>query len=843
MGKLFELMGEIVVKNDKANTAIDETTGKAKNMATGLGDKFTNVGKTITGIGTKLAPVSAVIGAFGLKSIQTGADFEAGMSKVQAISGASGEQLVLLTDKAREMGAKTKFSATESAEAMQYMAMAGWKTSDMLDGLEGVMNLATASGESLGTTSDIVTDALTAFGLSAKDSGHFADILATASTNSNTNVSLMGETFKYVAPIAGALGYSAEDTAVSIGLMANSGIKGSQAGTSLRTIMSSLTGDITIAGQAMGEMTIATTNADGTMRPFSDIIGDCRIAFQGLSAEEKVNTAQSLVGKNAMSGFLALMNAGEGDVNALTSAIENCDGNAKTMADTMNNNLNGQLTILKSSVEELMISFANALLPTIKNVVTFVQNLTTKFNSLDEKQKQVIATIGAVIAVASPLLITVGKVVTGVGSFITTAGKAVNAIKLVTSSSGLMGTALSFLTNPITLVVGAIVGLVAYIVHLWQTNEEFRQNVTVIWNAVKETISEAIEKAKTAITTAYNAIKTALSTVGTAIKTTVTTTWNSIKTGISTTISSIKTNITTTWTSIKTSVTTTLTGLKTSITTGFTSIKTSISTAMTSVKTTMTTAWNAVKTTVTTAITSVKTSITTGMTSVKTSISTSLSSVKTNFSTAWSSIKTNISTTIGSIKTAISTGLGTVLSTVTSKMTSVKEKFSTAITGAKTAISNGISAIKGIFSGANFTFPSIKLPHFTISGSFGINPPSVPHFGISWYRKAMEQPYMFTSPTLFDVNPVTGQAKGAGEAGDELMYGKQNLLDDISGVVASQNNTIVDVLNDWFSRLFDIMEEYFPEFAKPITIDRRRLATELAEPMNEALGQIYRRRG
>lgn len=203
-------------------------------------------------------------------AVKTAADFDSAMSKMAAVSGAAGSDFDALRDKAREMGSKTKFSASEAAEAMNYMAMAGWKTEDMLSGIEGVMNLAAASGGDMATTSDIVTDALTAFGLEAKDSGHFADILAPASSNANTNVFMMGETFKYCAPIAGALGISAEDTAEAIGLMANAGIKGSQAGTSLRAIMNNLSGDVKICGSSIGEVTVATTNADGSMRELPD---------------------------------------------------------------------------------------------------------------------------------------------------------------------------------------------------------------------------------------------------------------------------------------------------------------------------------------------------------------------------------------------------------------------------------------------------------------------------------------------------------------------------------------------------------------------------------------------
>ena len=337
-----------------------------------VGQKMESAGNSIAGAGKSMMPLTLAIGGVGTAAVKTAADFDAGMSQVAAISGATGDDLEALRDKAREMGSKTKFSASEAASAMEYMAMAGWKTGDMLGGIEGIMNLAAASGEDLATTSDIVTDALTAFGLSAEDSGHFADILAAASSNANTNVSMMGETFKYCAPIAGALGFSAEDTAEAIGLMANAGIKSTQAGTALRTIMNNLTGEVKISGKAIGDVTIATTNADGSMRDLSDILADCRTAFSGLSESEKAQAAETLVGKNAMSGFLALMNAAPEDIDKLSNAIDNCDGTAESMAATMQDNLAGQLTILKSQLEELAISFGEILMPAIRSIVSHI---------------------------------------------------------------------------------------------------------------------------------------------------------------------------------------------------------------------------------------------------------------------------------------------------------------------------------------------------------------------------------------------------------------------------------------------------------------------------------------
>ena len=316
---------------------------------------------------------------------QVGADFEAGMSQVAAVSGASGSDLEQLTAKAKQLGAETKFTAAEAAEALNYMAMAGWKTEEMLSGIDGVLDLAAASGADLGTTADIVTDALTAFGMKAEDCSHFADILAAASSNANTNVTMMGETFKYCAPIAGSLGFTAEDTAVAIGLMANSGIKASQAGTALRTIMTKLSSDVKIASESIGEVVVKTTNADGSMRDLSDIVTDLRAAFSGLSESEQSAAAKSIVGAEAMSGFLAIMNAGEADVQKLTGSIENCAGAAADMSKTMQNNLRGAMDEFSSALEGVGIAvydkFKGALVDTVNIFTECLSDMTSEIDN------------------------------------------------------------------------------------------------------------------------------------------------------------------------------------------------------------------------------------------------------------------------------------------------------------------------------------------------------------------------------------------------------------------------------------------------------------------------------
>ena len=351
------------------------TTYSALETIGSVGSKLESVGGAVSDVGKKLLPVTGAIATIGSAAVKTTADFDSSMSQVSAISGATGEDFDALRAKAREMGAKTKFSASEAADAMTYMAMAGWKTEDMLDGIEGIMNLAAASGEDLASTSDIVTDALTAFGLTAKDSGHFADILAATSSNANTNVAMMGETFKYAAPVAGALGYSAEDVAVAIGLMGNSGIKASQAGTALRTLFTNMAKPTDTVALAMNKLGISLDDGQGNMKSFQEIMNDLRSGFgqlrlpaseveaeiahmdslfesgeltekQYTAASEdlmnraygaegalKAEAAASLAGKMGLSGFLAIVNASDEDYEKLTNAIYNCDGVTQEMAD------------------------------------------------------------------------------------------------------------------------------------------------------------------------------------------------------------------------------------------------------------------------------------------------------------------------------------------------------------------------------------------------------------------------------------------------------------------------------------------------------------------------------
>lgn len=644
------------------------------------GEKWKEVGGNIENAGKKLLPVTATVTALGTVSVKTAADFESSMSKVAAVSGATGSDLEALSKKAREMGSKTKFSASEAAEAMNYMAMAGWKTEDMLSGIEGVMNLAAASGEDLATTSDIVTDALTAFGLSAQDSGHFADVLDAASSNANTNVSMMGETFKYAAPIAGALGFSVEDTAEAIGLMANAGIKGSQAGTSLRTIMTNLSGDVKICGQNIGEVTIATTNADGSMRDLSDILADCRVAFSGLSESEQAAAAEALVGKNAMSGFLALMNASEGDIDKLSGAIDNCNGAAQNMADIMNDNLEGQLTILKSQLQELAISFGEILLPAVKKIVGWIQGFINVLNSLPDGVKETIVTIALIAAALGPVLIIVGKVISAIGTIMTIIPKlagVINAAKGVIAAFNAVCAA-----NPYVLIIAAIVALVAAFIYLWNNCEEFRQFWIDLWEGIKEIAIAVWEALKEFFKAAWEFIKTTAETVWNALATFFTGIWEGIKNTFTTVVNAISTFLTTMWNTIKTVATT----------------------VWTAISIFFTTIWNAIKTTVTTVVTAISTFLTTAWNAIKTTVSTVLNAIKSVFETIWNAIKNTVTTVVNGIKNTITTVWTNIKNTVTNLVNAIKNGVSNAFNsmwnGIKSVISGIYDTIKGGFDKA-----------------------------------------------------------------------------------------------------------------------------------------------
>lgn len=987
-------------------TAQSEANGMSKNIATSVGNSMTGIGKSMTSAGSTLTKgITVPIVGAGTAIIKTSANFESAMSKVSAISGATGSDYDKLKKKAEEMGAKTKFSATESAEAFQYMAMAGWKTGDMLDGIEGIMSLAAADGLDLATTSDIVTDALTAFGLKASDSGHFADVLAKASSNANTNVSMLGESFKYVAPVAGALGYSAEDTAIALGLMANSGIKASQGGTALRTMMTNMVKPTDAAAAAMKEYGLSMTNSDGTMKTYGQVMDMLREKLGGLDEATQAQVATTIFGKEAMSGALAIINASDKDYQSLTKAIYSADGAANQMAETMLNNLNGQITLLKSALEGLAIQFGEILLPYLKKFVTFIQDLVQKLQNMTTAQKESIVKWAAFAAAIGPALMIIGKITTGVGGFITTIGKIPGAISTVkggitslvtgfrnigegvrlaragfpalAGEASSLGAAIGGITAPIAAVIAIVAVLVAAFVTLWKTNEDFRNKIIGIWNGITSKFKEAGQKITEAInslgfnfkditeviktaweglcnflgpifigvfegiattikgiidvvtgviqvicgiikgfkdgdwtlfldglktlftgfinfitapfqgmiqafvsylemfgttwnnvwtgiteffvsiwngikdffsllwetmkeifTSAWNAMKeffaplweslvnivsTAWETIKNVItvgimligeiikaafeiitlpfrliwencKEIITTAWEAIKTTVSAAITALKDNIIVpAMNAIKQIFTTVWNAIKTFILSVWNAIKSNITSAVNAIKSAVTTAWNGIKSVIQSVMNAIKSIVTSIWNSIKSVITSIMNAIKSVVSNVWNNIKSIVSRVINSVKSVISSGLNSAKSAVSSILNSIKSKFSSIWEGCKSIVSNAINRIKSLMH-FSWELPHLKLPHFSISGRFSLNPPSVPSFGISWYKKAMDNGMILNSPTLFGFDPKTGKFLGGGEAGSETVVGTQSLMSMIAQTVSNSLSGLADVI-------------------------------------------------
>ena len=489
------LQGKINALTQRRSDILDaqakkENAGKRLSGATG------NFAKGTAVVAAGAAPLAAMIG--------TAANFEQAMSKVKAITNSSNEDMARLNETAQQLGASTQFSATQAAEDMSYLGMAGWKTDQIIAGMPGMLDLAAASGSDLATVADIVSDDLTAFGMSADQAGHMADVMAAASTNANTNVEMMGMTFKYAGAVAGALGYSLEDVSIATGLMANAGIKADQAGTSLRAIMTRLIDPPKDAATALDALGISAVNADGSVKPFRQTIMELREKFKGLSQSEKAQMASSIAGTEAMSGFLAVVNASDSDFDTLANAIDNADGASKQMANTMNDNAKGGAIQLQSAIEGVSIAIGSIFLPTLARIAgAMAQAVGSVANWAKGHQELVGIIITATAAIAGLIMAVLAINVAAAGimylknSFVlykTVVSDAnivmrlwAGATKLAAAAQMAFNAVMS--VNPIILIIMAILAAVAAFVYFYNTNEKFRNMVISAWNAIKTTAS------------------------------------------------------------------------------------------------------------------------------------------------------------------------------------------------------------------------------------------------------------------------------------------------------------------------------------------------------------------
>lgn len=457
--------------------------GDAADGADNFGNRasaaFEGAYQTLVAVG--LVAALKELGESLMDCVNAAAEFEEVMSGVEAISGASAGEMDVLNEKAKELGATTKFTATEAGQAMTYMAMAGWDANEMLSGMDGVLSLAAASGEDLASVSDIVTDNLTAFGLKASDTAHFADVLAAAATNSNTNVGIMGETFKSSAAVAGALGYSIDDVAVAVGLMANAGVKGSMAGTALRNVFTGLLSGVTLTSEAFGEYEFSAVRADGTMKSFAETINELRGYFDQMTGAEQTMNAQTIAGQRGFAGLLSILNATDEDYASLTASIQNCSGAAQRMADIKMDNLNGQLTLMQSAWDGLKVTIGEQFSPVLRGVYEIATSVLTKVNQFVKDNPALVKAI-AVFAGS------IGLVVAALGAY--TAATILAAKASAALSLAIPG------VNVIMAVTAAVAGLVAVVTAIVSAANEGVPSVKELTVAARE-MQETMEDATT----------------------------------------------------------------------------------------------------------------------------------------------------------------------------------------------------------------------------------------------------------------------------------------------------------------------------------------------------------
>ena len=379
---------------------------KMANEAKAAGKSIQSAGNTIQNAGKSLTKtVTAPIAGVGIAAIKTAADYESAMSNVKAITGATGNDFKKLEKLGKDLGASTAWSAKECAEAMQYTGMAGWTAADNVAGLKGILDLASASGTDLARTSDIMTDAISAFGYKASDSAKFADTMTKACTSANVSVETLGESYKYCGAICGTMNYSVEEITTSLAAMGNMGIKGSQAGTTLKNAISNMAAPTKNMKAAMDDLKISITNQDGSMKSWGDVIKNLQTSFKGLTQDQQAAYAKQLFGKESMAGMLAIINTSTKDYNALSDAIKNSGGAANEAAQTQLDNLNGQLTLLKSALEGAAITIGDKLTPYVKTAVGWVQKATDWFNSLSDAQVTSIMKWAGIAAAIGPCIL------------------------------------------------------------------------------------------------------------------------------------------------------------------------------------------------------------------------------------------------------------------------------------------------------------------------------------------------------------------------------------------------------------------------------------------------------
>lgn len=718
-------------------TQANQSATAVQKIAT-TGEKLKTVGDNISSAGQKLLPVTAGVTALGTASVTTAANFESSMSQVQAtmgitkdamstVNGQSVNTMDTLSKLAKKMGAETAFSASECAEALNYLALAGYDTEQMCNTLPTVLNLAAAGDIALADASDMVTDAMSALGMGVDEAETMVDQMAKTASTTNTSVAQLGEGILTIGATAKSIKGGTAELNTALGILANNGIKGAEGGTHLRNIILSLQNPTDKATAQMEALGISVYDSEGNMRSMNDILGDLNKSMDGMTSAEKSNIIGTIFNKTDLSSVNALLANTGSTWDDLQQKITASGGAAQQMADTQLDNLQGQITILKSALEGLAISFGELLMPAIKQIVGWVQKFVDWLNGLSEGTKKTVVTIALLVAALGPVLIVIGKVISAVGTIMTIVPKIAGVINTVKGAFAALNT--TMLANPIVLIIAAIAALVAAFIYLWNNCDGFRQfwidlwenvkqvAITVcnaikaffsqVWEAIKTIFSTVFEVIKTLVTTYFNLYKTIIETVFNVIKTVITTIWNAIKGVFTTVFNVIKTLVTTYFNIYQTIIQTVLTIIQTVVTTVWNTIKTVITTVMTAIQTIFSTVWNAIQTIISNIVSGIKALITGNFEGVKNAIATIMNTIKSTISTIWNTIKSTVSTVLGAIRGAVTSAfngivnavkgaMGNVLNTVISGFSNVRNH----ITGlASQAFTWGRDLVMGIVNG------------------------------------------------------------------------------------------------------------------------------------------------
>lgn len=668
---------ELEAQAKKSGVALQEIAAK--------GEKLKTVGDGITAVGKKFMPATLAITGLGTAAVKTAADFESAMSQVQATMGITKDSMSevhgetvntmdALNAIAQKMGAETKFSAIECGEALNYLALAGYNTEQMCDTLPTVLNLAAAGGFDLARASDMVTDAMSALGMGVNQADMMVDQMAKTASTTNTSVEQLGEGILKIGATAKSIKGGTAELNTALGILANNGIKGAEGGTHLRNVILALQSPMDKAADQMSALGVSTYDAEGNMRSLNDILGDLNRSMDGMTAAEKANIISTIFNKTDLAAVNALLASTGDEWDNLQQAIIDSGGSAQQMADTQLDNLQGQLTILKSALEGLAISMGQLLMPAIKTIVGWIQNFVNWLNSLDDGVKNTIVTVGLIVAAIGPVLIIIGKVISAVGTIMTILPKLASIISTVKTAFGALNAVLA--ANPIILVIAAIAALVAAFIYLWNNCEEFRQfwidlweNIKEVASAVGEWLAQAWQAMGEAITTAWNAICDFFVSV-----------WDGIKNVFTTVVTAISTFLTNTWNTIQSVTQTVWTAISTFFTTIWTAISTTVTTVMTTISTFISTAWNTIKTTVTTIANAIWNAIT----------------------TAFNNMLSAITGTVNNIRGAIQNGFESAKNYITNLASQAyswgRDIISNIVSGIKSMISSVVSAVSNVAS-------------------------------------------------------------------------------------------------------------------------------------------------